>query len=144
MPAEGTRELHIAAAVLLDEQRRMLVVKKCGSPYFMQPGGKIEPDESPIEAVRRELGEEVSLDFPADAASHGVFSAPAANEPDTTVVAHIFSARTDHQPQIGREIEAMAWIDPSAPGNIALAPLTRDHMLPLAKRLVAEFAGELR
>jgi len=144
MPAPGTRELHIAAAVLLDEHRRMLVVKKHGSPYFMQPGGKIEPGESPIEALRRELAEEVSLDLPADNASQGVFSAPAANEPDTTVVAHIFSARTNHRPCIGREIEAMAWVDLVAPGDIELAPLTRDHMLSLARRLGAQFAGELR
>jgi len=138
------RIVTIAAAVLLDDDGRMLVVKKRGSPFFMQPGGKIEPGESPIEAVARELAEEVSLDLPPDAASHGVFSAPAANEPDTTVVAHIFSARTNRQPRIGREIEAMAWLDPDAPGSIELAQLTRDHMLPLARRLAAPFAGELR
>ena len=32
------------------------------------------------------------------------------------------------------EIEAMVWIDPAAPADIALAPLTRDHVLPLASR----------
>jgi hypothetical protein len=32
------------------------------------------------------------------------------------------------------EIEAMMWIDPAAPADIPLAPLTRDHVLPLASR----------
>lgn len=32
------------------------------------------------------------------------------------------------------EIEAMMWVDPAAPADIALAPLTRDHVLPLASR----------
>jgi len=32
------------------------------------------------------------------------------------------------------EIEAMVWIDPAAPADIPLAPLTRDHVLPLASR----------
>jgi len=33
-----------------------------------------------------------------------------------------------------REIDAMIWIDPAAPPDILLAPLTRDHVLPLACR----------
>ncbi len=32
------------------------------------------------------------------------------------------------------EIEAMMWFDPAAPADIPLAPLTRDHVLPLASR----------
>jgi 8-oxo-dGTP diphosphatase len=31
----------------------------------------------------------------------------------------------------GGEIGELAWIDPRAPGDILLAPLTRDHVLPL-------------
>ncbi len=30
------------------------------------------------------------------------------------------------------EIDAMLWIDPAAPPDIPMAPLTRDHVLPLA------------
>ena len=142
--AEPRKEIRIAAAVLLDERDRMLVVRKHGSPYFMQPGGKIERGETPLEALERELAEEVSLPLSATAAPQGIFSAPAANEPETSVVAHIFSARVEQAPRIGREIDSMAWLDPSAPGEILLAPLTRDHMLPLAMRLAANLAGELR
>ena len=32
------------------------------------------------------------------------------------------------------EIDAMVWVDPAAPPDIPLAPLTRDHVLPLAAR----------
>jgi hypothetical protein len=31
-----------------------------------------------------------------------------------------------------REIDEAIWIDPAAPPDIDLAPLTRDHVLPLA------------
>ena len=141
---ERRKEIRIAAAVLLDDRGRMLVVRKHGTSHFMQPGGKIEPGETPIEALERELAEEVSLPLSAAAQPEGIFTAWAANEPETSVVAHIFSARAEQAPRIGREIESLAWLDPSAPGEVALAPLTRDHMLPLAVRLVADLAGELR
>ena len=31
------------------------------------------------------------------------------------------------------EIDEIVWIDPASPPDIALAPLTRDHVLPLAR-----------
>jgi hypothetical protein len=33
-----------------------------------------------------------------------------------------------------REIDAMIWVDPAMPSDLHLAPLTRDHILPLACR----------
>jgi 8-oxo-dGTP pyrophosphatase MutT (NUDIX family) len=140
----GRPEIHIAAAVILDECNRMLVVKKRGSQFFMQPGGKIEPGETPTAALRRELVEEVALAPSGEPVAEGVYSAPAANEADATVVAHIFSARASTPPRIGAEIESLAWLDPAAPGDVLLAPLTRDHMLPLARRLATREPGELR
>lgn len=131
----------IAAAILLDERDRMLVVRKRGSAWFMQPGGKIEASETPVEALRRELAEEVALDIDG-VAEHGVFSAPAVNEAGATVVAHIFSGRLTAMPRLGGEIEALDWVNPRAPGALPLAPLTRD-MLPLAERLM-HHSGELR
>jgi 8-oxo-dGTP pyrophosphatase MutT (NUDIX family) len=139
-----SRTITIAAAILLDECNRMLVVKKRGSPFFMQPGGKIEPGETPAAALCRELAEEVALAPAAEPESQGVFSAPAANEPEATVLAHIFAVRTATPPRIGAEIESLAWLDPGAPGDVLLAPLTRDHMLPLARRLATHDPGELR
>jgi 8-oxo-dGTP diphosphatase len=32
------------------------------------------------------------------------------------------------------EIDAIVWINPAAPPDIPLAPLTRDYVLPLASR----------
>jgi hypothetical protein len=39
----------------------------------------------------------------------------------------------------GREIDEMIWIDPAAPPDVDLAPLTRDHVLPLASIPPASF-----
>jgi len=47
--------IKIAAALILDEKNRMLLVRKAGTKFFMQPGGKIETSESPESCLVREL-----------------------------------------------------------------------------------------
>lgn len=43
---------------------RFLVLREPGRPFWNFPGGKVEPDEKPIEAAARELREETSIDAP--------------------------------------------------------------------------------
>ncbi len=125
----------IAAAVITDEGGRLLLVRKAGTQAFMQPGGKIEAGEAPIAALVRELREELGLSL-ADGGARflGVFSAPAANEPGRTVEAALFQVRADGPAAPASEIAEMAWVDPRRCGRLDLAPLTREHVLPLLMR----------
>ena len=57
----------VARALLFDERGRLLLLfdpdpERGG--YWYPPGGRIEPGESPEEAARRELVEEIGLDVP--------------------------------------------------------------------------------
>lgn len=128
---ETSNIIRIAAAVLVGPDSRILLVRKRGTTAFMQAGGKIEPGEAPEAALARELREELALRFPAGAASYlGQFSASAANEPDSIVIAEVFRLAVSAELQPEAEIEEIRWIDPAAPGALELAPLTRDHILP--------------
>lgn len=123
--------IRIAAALIEDGTGRVLLVRKAGSRFFMQAGGKIEPGEVPAAALARELHEEIGLIVaPADLQPIGRFSADAANEAGTRVDAHVFRLRTDHQPVPAAEIAEALWVSRQEADALPLAPLTRDHILP--------------
>ena len=49
------------AAIIRDDQNRLLLQRKAGSEGWSLPAGAIEPSETPEEALRREVLEETGL-----------------------------------------------------------------------------------
>jgi 8-oxo-dGTP diphosphatase len=95
MGPEADRRIHIAAALIEDEAGRLLLVRKAGTRWFMQAGGKIEEGESALCALQRELKEEIGLPIGDEEVRYlGRFSAPAANEANFIVEAEVFHIRT--------------------------------------------------
>ncbi|MCU1512956.1 MAG: mismatch repair protein MutT [Microbacteriaceae bacterium] len=135
--------LHIVAALLVNREGRALLVRKAGTTRFMQPGGKPEPGETAAAALSRELQEELGLLVAVeDLLPVGRFRADAANEADTVVDAEIFDAPVVTDPvAVASEIEELVWVDPSRPGDIQLAPLSRHILLPLLARRAAVTSG---
>jgi DNA polymerase III epsilon subunit-like protein/8-oxo-dGTP pyrophosphatase MutT (NUDIX family) len=131
-PPRRQTVLRIAAGIITDAAGRTLLVRKRGTAAFMQAGGKIEAGESALQALTRELREEVGLELDLDVTEYlGSFRAAAANEPDTVIRAEIFAMTTDRIVVPGSEIEQVLWLDTDEPVGIELAPLTRDTVLPL-------------
>ncbi|MGC4193054.1 MAG: NUDIX domain-containing protein [Thermomicrobiales bacterium] len=129
----STSVLHLSAVLLLDERGRMLVVRKRDATHFQQVGGKIDLGETAIDALIRELHEEIGLRVEASALIPlGRFSAPAANEAGFTVEADVFRLDLVSPSLVpGAEIEEIRWIDPATDGDTPLAPLTRERLVPL-------------
>ncbi|EIK51742.1 hypothetical protein YO5_07513 [Stutzerimonas stutzeri TS44] len=124
--------LTIAIACLFAEPRRILVVRKRGSHYFMLPGGKSEPGETPMQTLRRELWEELGLQLEESAFQPlGHHSAPAANEPGHWVEAQVFQANLTQAVQAQAELEELGWLDLPPARTEHLAPLLREKILPL-------------
>jgi 8-oxo-dGTP pyrophosphatase MutT (NUDIX family) len=136
------RIIRISAALVLRADGYALLVRKRGTSAFMQPGGKIERDEGRIQTLIRELREELSLAIlPSQPIYLGRFMAPAANEPGFTVDAELYKVETDADIIQAAEIEELAWVKPGGPTGLELAPLTRDHVLPIHAKL---FENRLR
>jgi 8-oxo-dGTP diphosphatase len=126
--------IRIVAALIRDQDGRVLLVRKRGTLAFMQPGGKRDPGEDDVTALARELDEELGCRVvPGSVASLGTFECQAANETDRQVNAAVYAVDVVGAIAPRAEIEEAVWIDPAAPPDIALAPLTRDHVLPLAR-----------
>jgi 8-oxo-dGTP diphosphatase len=128
----------IVAAVVRDGAGRLLLVRKRGTVAFMQPGGKREPGEDDLTALQRELAEELGCGIaPGSAVKLGQFRAPAANEEGRDVIADLWDVVLEGKPMASAEIDALIWLDPADPRDVVLAPLTRDHVLPLVRREAA-------
>jgi len=137
-----TGTIKIVAALIRDDVGRVLLVRKRGTAAFMQPGGKRDPGEDDIAALSREIAEELGCGLvPASVRSLGEFDAIAANEPGFRVQASLYGIDVTGDIAPSREIDEAIWIDPAAPPDIPLAPLTRDHVLPLATGRVAGYGG---
>lgn len=98
----------------------------------MQPGGKPEPGENPLETVIREIFEELGVKFEAqDLQPNGQWHGPAANESDTSIHAYLFNASFNGSPQPLAELEELLWIAPKdALLREDIAPLLRSYVLP--------------
>jgi 8-oxo-dGTP diphosphatase len=127
--------IRIAAAVIVGADGRTLLVRKRGTEAFMQAGGKLGPGETALEALRREIGEELGCAIAGEARPLGRFSAPAANEAGHMVEAELFAVALDGEVRPAAEIEDVAWHDPADLDSRPLAPLTRNHILPLVRAL---------
>jgi 8-oxo-dGTP diphosphatase len=125
--------IKVVAALIRDDAGRVLLVRKRGTAAFMQPGGKRDSGESDIAALSREVEEELGCGVVTSSVrSLGEFDAAAANEPGFRVRASLYAVDVTGDIAPGQEIDEVIWIDPAAPPDISLAPLTRDHVLPLA------------
>ena len=127
--------IHIAAAVIVDRRGRTLLVRKRGTAAFMQAGGKVAPGETAAETLARELREELDCGLVGPPRPLGRFQAPAANEPGRIVAAELFAVELDGDMCPAAEIEEMIWHDPDDLDSLTLAPLTRNHVLPLVPSL---------
>ncbi len=107
--AETTREITVVAAVIRDAQRRVLLTQRPDGRHmgglWEFPGGKIDDDEAPTDALIRELEEELGIEVmverPLTFAVH--------EEPGLRILLLFYSASIVSGEPHGREGQAVAW-----------------------------------
>jgi len=102
--------LDVAAGVLADSCGHILVAQrplgKSMAGYWEFPGGKLQPGETPLEALVRELREELGIDV--GVARHVLRSTH--SYPDVDVHLHVWKVLTWAGKPAGQEGQALQWL----------------------------------
>lgn len=130
----SNKVITIAAAIILNEQNQILLVRKKDTDFFMHVGRKLEPNELPEAALSREVLEETGCEI--EILSYiGKYETVAANELNHSLVSYLYQVKLKSQPQVQAELAEMQWVDLNHPA-LPLAPLTRDISIPWCKQLL--------
>lgn len=122
----------VAAAIIINQHQQLLVVRKKNTAYFMQVGGKLEPDEDPEQTICRETLEEIAT--PVQIKQFiGRFETAAANEVNHQLISYVYWVELAQPPKIAAEIAEMRWIEVDDQ-DTPLAPLTQQVVLPWVKQ----------
>ena len=82
-----TTHIFEAVGYIHTENRKLLLAKSKKNTAYYMPGGKVNEGESNIQALVREIGEELSVNLkPETVLFHGVFEAQAHGKPEGTRV----------------------------------------------------------
>ena len=123
------------------EDGRLLVVRKRGGAVFILPGGKPEGGESDLEALARELDEELGCAVTSPVLQ-GTFKDVAAGQDDAVVVVRLYSGQIVGDPVPQAEIEETAWLDLRRPGSLPLAPSMVNAIVPHLRRTLRKGRGD--
>ena len=101
---------HVAAGILCDSQGRVLIAERLGGGPFQGlwefPGGKIGDGETAVEALSRELAEELGIDVRACAS----FMNLRHEYDDRIVTIEFFIVSEWLSEPVGREGQALRWV----------------------------------
>ena len=144
MPTTDHKTLLVAACALIDADGRVLMAQRpegkdhAGKWEF--PGGKVEPNESPEQALRRELFEELNVE-PCETCLQP-FSFASFAYPDFHLLMPLFLCREWDGFLRAKEGQATKWVWPDkipdldlVPADVDLASELRDR-LPRGRRFI--------
>lgn len=114
--------------LVVESNDKLLLVQARHRKKYYFPGGKIDPGESMVQALKREINEELQLDIPAYTFRYlGTVIGDAYPQKDTKTELNCFSTTLDIEwssIKPAQEITALKWFDKNESEQIAPAVIT--------------------
>lgn len=101
-------------AAVFDSQGRVFLVRHTYVPGWHFPGGGVEPGETALDALARELFEEGAIAIEEEPRLHGLFFNRGASRRDHVAFFIVRRFRQDAPPRPNREIAAAGFFAPDA------------------------------
>ncbi|NGO11493.1 NUDIX domain-containing protein [Streptomyces sp. HC44] len=120
----------VVAAVIVQEGRLLVVSKQAAPDVFYLPGGKPDAGEELMDALVRELDEELGV-RPVEPRFLVDVEAEAALE-RVPMKLTLYEAGIDGVPRPAAELAHMRWIS-GRENDLRFSPALRDHLLPLLR-----------
>lgn len=119
--------VHVVVGVVYDSIGRVLIARRGDHQHqgglWEFPGGKVEPGESPLMALTRELKEEIGINVLAAKALTKIEF----HYPDKSILLDVHSVRSFTGQAYGREGQPISWVAPER---------LRDYSFPAANALI--------
>jgi 8-oxo-dGTP diphosphatase len=120
----------VVAALVRDRERRVLLTRRRADQpmplYWELPGGKLEPGESPAEALSRELAEELGCAAEVGRIWEVVFH----RYPEFDLVMLVYECTLGSAPR-ALEVAELAWVEPSRLGDYQVLPADQELVVRL-------------
>ena len=129
-------DIHKAGGVLIQD-RKFLFTRSQGKHIFYAPGGKLEANETPPQALIRELQEELQITVKEnDLTPLGTFNAISAGTSDQKIQMDVFIVEAwEGEITPASEIAEIKWIDSHIPEGIELGSIFEHDVLPKLKEM---------
>ena len=118
----GTRPIHVVAGILRDREGRILVAQRPEGKHLAGlwefPGGKSDRGEAPLDALRRELAEEIGIEVEA---AEPLISVPW-TYPEKRIVLDAWIVERYSGEVHAREAQAIRWVEPEALAQLPMPP----------------------
>jgi 8-oxo-dGTP diphosphatase len=128
-------QIHKAAGIIIQD-RKLLVERSRGREFFIAPGGQVESDETPKQALVRELKEEFNIDVrEKDLEPFGTFYADAAERKNVRLREDVYFVKFwQGKITASNEVEETAWLTSKIPKGMKVGSTFHDEVIPRLKQ----------
>jgi ADP-ribose pyrophosphatase YjhB (NUDIX family) len=127
-------KIHHKIAGIILKNSQLLMCRKYNEPHFIMPGGEIKKSETPEQALRRELKEELNVNL-VSIKYFSIYAARHFKKKNVLVLMEVYLAKIKGKPKATSEINEISWIDSSyKKKGIKLASINRDYLIPELKK----------